>query len=109
MARRTQSDNPLHTKLRTRGHWRRTKSLRFGEGRAALALMKNGEVLRREFIRGHERWSLSGGLKLSPFVVRRLLSNPLVTAVGDGLLAGATQNFVHAQREKREKREGDNK
>jgi hypothetical protein len=80
-----------------RQHWRRARSLRYGEGKAALALMRNGEVLRREFVRGRERWSLSGGFKLAPFVVRHLLSNPEIVAADDSLLVGMSQTFTLAR------------
>jgi hypothetical protein len=86
------------TKHRRSQRPRRKKDLRFGEGRRALAAMESGELLRREFIGGRTRWSLSGGTKISPFVARRLLLNPEIVALKDGLLSGSSQAFVYLAR-----------
>jgi hypothetical protein len=95
------SDKPPYKNFRspsTRAkyrHWRKTKTLRYGEGATALALMRSGAVLRCEHVGGRTRWSC-GGFKVAPFVVRHLLKNPNVVALADGLLGETPQTFVHA-------------
>jgi hypothetical protein len=73
---------------------RKLRHYRFGTGKLPLRHMRRGVRLRREFIGGKTRWSLSDGSKISPFVVRQILATQQVVSANDGLFADAAQTFI---------------
>jgi hypothetical protein len=77
---------------------RARKHLRYGCGASALKAMEAGAVLRCEQIGGKDRWSLSNGVHVSPFVIRALLTRGAIVPTGDGLFFSQTYATVRLAR-----------